>query len=59
MVAGASRLADAEERMTTIAGIAGSIGAIAFTALLVLLLVAARGKPIGRLLMLACATSAL
>ena len=45
--------------MTTIAGIAGSIGAVAFTALLVLLLVAARGKPIGRLLMLACATSAL
>ena len=36
--------------MTTIAGIAGSIGAVAFLALFLLLLVAARGKLIGRLL---------
>jgi len=45
--------------MTTIAGIAGSIGAVAFLALFVLLLVAARTKPIGRLLMAASAASVL
>ena len=45
--------------MTTIAGIAGSIGAVAFLALFVLLVVAARHKPIGRLLMAASAASAL
>ncbi len=45
--------------MTTIAGIAGSIGAVAFLALFLLLLVAARGKLISRLLMAASAASAL
>ena len=45
--------------MTTIAAIAGSIGAIAFMALFLLLLMAARDTAIGRLLMAACAASAL
>lgn len=45
--------------MTTIAGIAGSIGAVAFLALFVLLMVAARSKPVGRLLMAASAASVL
>ncbi|MCC6707426.1 MAG: PEP-CTERM system histidine kinase PrsK [Gammaproteobacteria bacterium] len=45
--------------MTTIAGIAGYIGAIAFLALFGLLTVAARSKPVGRRLMAACAASVL
>ena len=44
--------------MTTIAGIAGVIGAVAYLALFCLLVVAARSKPIGRLLMAATAASA-
>lgn len=45
--------------MTTIAGIAGFIGAVAFLALFGLLTVAARGKPVGRRLMAASAASML
>ena len=45
--------------MTTIAAIAGSIGATAFMALFVLLLMAARDTAVGRLLMAACAASVL
>ena len=43
--------------MTTIAAIAGAIGAAAFLALFVLLLMAARDTAIGRYLMAACAAS--
>jgi putative PEP-CTERM system histidine kinase len=45
--------------MTTIAGLAGTIGATAFMALFVLLVIAARDTAIGRFLMAACVASML